>query len=237
MSDFKKQWVSGNKVSLADKFRNSLFPGKIKPKVDNMMRILDLHSSKLKMTRDKFQKKEAIIFNQIVECNSRRDTLTANVLANELAQMRKITAMISYYYVIVEKSLLRIETVNDMGDLTVALSPMFKTVKKMKGSLSNIVPEANAELNQLGDLMGEIVDEDRLTADEPAKFEVKDELAEQILSEASLVADQNNSLPSLDTVESEIPSISSVTAPHVKKVDEDEDSDDDVSGLSNLFGE
>ena len=66
MSDFKKQWVSGNKVSLADKFRNSLFPGKIKPKVDNMMRILDLHSSKLKMTRDKFQKKEAIIFNQIV---------------------------------------------------------------------------------------------------------------------------------------------------------------------------
>ena len=237
MSDFKKQWVSGNKVSLADKFRNSLFPGKIKPKVDNMMRILDLHSSKLKMTRDKFQKKEAIIFNQIVECNSRRDTLTANVLANELAQMRKITAMISYYYVIVEKSLLRIETVNDMGDLTVALSPMFKTVKKMKGSLSNIVPEANAELNQLGDLMSEIVDEGRLTADEPAKFEVKDELAEQILSEASLVADQNNSLPSLDTVESEIPSISSVTAPPVKKVDEDEDSDDDVSGLSNLFGE
>ena len=62
MSDFKKQWVSGNKVSLADKFRNSLFPGKLKPKVDNMMRILDLHSSKLKMTRDKFQKKEAIIF-------------------------------------------------------------------------------------------------------------------------------------------------------------------------------
>ena len=240
MSDFKKQWVSGNKVSLADKFRNSLFPGKLKPKVDNMMRILDLHSSKLKMTRDKFQKKEAIIFNQIVECNSRRDTLTANVLANELAQMRKITAMISYYYIIVEKSLLRIETVNNMGDLTVALSPMFKTVKKMKGSLSNIVPEANAELNQLGDLMGEIVDEDRLTADEPAKFEVKDELAEQILSEASLVADQadqNNSLPSLDTVESEIPSISSVTAPPVKKVDEDEDSDDDVSGLSNLFGE
>ena len=237
MSDFKKQWVSGNKVSLADKFRNSLFPGKLKPKVDNMMRILELHSSKLKMTKDKFQKKEAIIFNQIVECNLRRDTLTANVLANELAQMRKITAMISYYYVIVEKSLLRIETVNNMGDLTVALSPMFKTVKKMKGSLSNIVPEANAELNQLGDLMSEIVDEDRLTADEPAKFEVKDELAEQILSEASLVADQNNSLPSLDTVESEIPSISSVTAPPVKKVDEDEDSDDDVSGLSNLFGE
>ena len=237
MSDFKKQWVSGNKVSLADKFRNSLFPGKLKPKVDNMMRILELHSSKLKMTKDKFQKKEAIIFNQIVECNLRRDTLTANVLANELAQMRKITAMISYYYVIVEKSLLRIETVNDMGDLTVALSPMFKTVKKMKGSLSNIVPEANVELNQLGDLMSEIVDEDRLTADEPAKFEVKDELAEQILSEASLVADQNNSLPSLDTVESEIPSISSVTAPPVKKVDEDEDSDDDVSGLSNLFGE
>ena len=237
MSDFKKQWVSGNKVSLADKFRNSLFPGKLKPKVDNMMRILDLHSSKLKMTRDKFQKKEAIIFNQIVECNSRRDTLTANVLANELAQMRKITAMISYYYVIVEKSLLRIETVNDMGDLTVALSPMFKTVKKMKGSLSNIVPETNAELNQLGDLMSEIVDEDRLTADDPNKFEVKDELAEQILSEASLVADQNNSLPPLNTVESEIPSISPVTVPHVKKVDEDEDSDDDVSGLSNLFGE
>jgi len=237
MSDFKKQWVSGKKVSLADKFRNSLFPGKLKPKVDNMMRILELQSSKLKMTRDKFQKKEAIIFNQIVECNSRRDTLTANVLANELAQMRKITAMVSYYYVIVEKSLLRIETVNDMGDLTVALSPMFKTVKKMKGSLSNIVPEANAELNQLGDLMSEIVDEDMLTADEPAKFEVKDELAELILSEASLVADQNNSLPSLDTVESDIPSISSVTAPPVKKVDEDEDSDDDVSGLSNLFGE
>ena len=201
------------------------------------MRILDLHSSKLKMTRDKFQKKEAIIFNQIVECNSRRDTLTANVLANELAQMRKITAMISYYYMIVEKALLRIETVNNMGDLTVALSPMFKTVKKMKGSLSNIVPETNAELNQLGDLMSEIVDEDRLTADEPNKFEVKDELAEQILSEASLVADQNNSLPPLDTVESEIPSISPVTVPHVKKVDEDEDSDDDVSGLSNLFGE
>ena len=180
MSDFKKQWVSGNKVSLADKFRNSLFPGKLKPKVDNMMRILDLHSSKLKMPRDKFQKKEAIIFNQIVECNSRLDTLTANVLANELAQMRKITAMISYYYMIVEKALLRIETVNNMGDLTVALSPMFKTVKKMKGSLSNIVPETNAELNQLGDLMSEIVDEDRLTADEPNKFEVKDELAEQI---------------------------------------------------------
>ena len=54
-------------------------------------------------------------------------------------------------------------------------------------------------------------------------------------SEASLVADQNNSLPPIDTVESEIPSISPVTVPPVKKVDEDEDSDDDVSGLSNLL--
>ena len=59
------------------------------------------------------------------------------------------------------------------------------------------------------------------------------------MSEASLVADQNNSLPPLNTVESEIPSISPVTVPHVKKVDEDEDSDDDVSGyqicLANKF--
>ncbi len=55
---------------------------------------------------------------------------TAKALANELAQMRKTSSMMGNMRLSLEKTQLRLTTVNSVGDTIVAMRPAVDTMKQ-----------------------------------------------------------------------------------------------------------
>jgi division protein CdvB (Snf7/Vps24/ESCRT-III family) len=88
-----------------------------------------------------------------------------------------------------EKVLLRLETIRDVGDLVVAMAPVIGVVRAVKSSLAGILPDAERELGELADVLGGLVsDMGELTGYSPT-MEASEE-AQKILEEAMTIAEQ-----------------------------------------------
>ena len=139
---------------------------------------------------ERFSKRDEAIFKRIVKSCSTHDTLRANVLANELAEIRKVEKMLMQAKLALESISLRLKTVSELGDIVTVLTPAVSVLNNIKSRMTNIVPEADKELGDVGKLLTEIVSSTSQTNGLPVNFEVANEEAAKILEEAASVAEQ-----------------------------------------------
>jgi len=160
----------------------------LKPRVESTIKGLNRPISKLDSTVNQLSEKERKIFNRIVQAKQNGDIRTAKALANELAQMRKTSSMIGNMKLSVEKTQLRLTTVNSVGDAIVAMRPAVDTMKAVVPAMNKIMPQASAELESMGNLLGDMmprsIGEDFAFADYGASGQETD----SILQEAVVVA-------------------------------------------------
>ena len=204
MSNFKKHWIKERKVSISDRIKEGVSPsGPLRPKIDDVSRALDFQVAKLNAAGKKLKDKETSIFNQLVESNEKRDIPRSNILANELAQIRKTSVTIDSSNAALEQLSIRMKTIQNFGDVAVALSPVFGTIRKIQSGLSGIVPQATEEFTEIGDLVNDLMTDAGEMGGNPMKFEANNEEAERILAEASVMAEKKmrDSLPSIPTEE------------------------------------
>ena len=87
-----------------------------------------------------------------------------------------------------EKTQLRLTTVNSVGDAIVAMRPAVDTMKVVVPAMSNVMSQASDEIgsmgNMLGDMMPSSIGEDFSSADSGASSQETD----SILQEAAAVA-------------------------------------------------
>ena len=56
-----------------------------------------------------------------------------------------------------EQIKLRLDTVSELGDVVVTLSPCMSIIKGLSPSLSGIMPEANASMQDLSEILGDVM--------------------------------------------------------------------------------
>ena len=56
-----------------------------------------------------------------------------------------------------EQVKLRLDTVSELGDVVVTLSPCMSIIKGLSPSLSGIMPEANASMQDLSQILGDVM--------------------------------------------------------------------------------
>lgn len=206
MSDFKKQWVKERKASLPDRIREGISPsGPLRPKIDTVGRALDIQIAKLNSANKKIKDKETSLFNQLVESNEKRDIQRSNILANELAQLRKTSTTIHSSNAALEQLSLRMKTIQSFGDIAVALSPAFTTIRRIQSSLSGIVPQATEEFTEIGSLVSDLMTDAGEMGGTPMNIEASNDEAEKILAEAHVMAEKKvkDALPGIPAEESE----------------------------------
>ncbi|NIM25206.1 MAG: hypothetical protein GTN35_06050, partial [Nitrososphaeria archaeon] len=81
----------------------------------------------------------------------------AKAYASELAQVRKMKNMVSGAKLSMEQVQLRLSTVSELGDVVVTLSPAMSLIKGLSSSLSGIMPEANASMQDLSSILGDVL--------------------------------------------------------------------------------
>jgi division protein CdvB (Snf7/Vps24/ESCRT-III family) len=191
MTSFDKNWARQDTASFTDKIKDSVKPqGALKPRIQTAVNKLQLQISKMDSMLSKLHERDAQLFKRIVAAMQQHDTSASRVLSNELAEIRKVSKMLSNARMALEQVQLRLTTIHDLGDAMVAIGPAMSTMKGLKSSLGRFMPEADAELNAmtqtLGGLMMDSLAGDAFSIDS----ETSNEETDKILQEASAVAEQ-----------------------------------------------
>ena len=182
--------------SISQKVINRVKPEEpLKNKVDFAQKKLQFQISKLEGINEKLQKKHDMIFEKIVNAQRNNKTGYAHAYAGELTQVRKMKNMVSGAKLSMEQIKLRLDTVSELGDVVVTLSPCMSIIKGLGPSLRGIMPEANASMQDLSQILGDVMSGSSLSTGDSLSVGAEtnaDTLA--ILEEAhSIIAGQTKS--------------------------------------------
>jgi division protein CdvB (Snf7/Vps24/ESCRT-III family) len=139
----------------------------------------------------KLNERDASLFRRVVDSMQRHDAESAKVLSNELAEVRKISKTLGQAKMALEQVSMRLSTIHELGDAMVALGPAMSTIKNLKPSLGRFVPGADAEINNMQNLLGGIMMESMQSSGLGVELNTgSGGDIDQIMMEASAVAEQ-----------------------------------------------
>ena len=157
-------WNKTDRESISQKVISKVKPDEpLKNKIDFAQRKLQSQISKLEVINEKLKRKHDMIFEKIVNAQRNNRNIYAQAYAGELTQVRKMKNMISGAKLSMEQVKLRLDTVSELGDVVVTLSPCMSIIKGLSPSLSGIMPEANASMTDLSQILGDVMSGSSIT--------------------------------------------------------------------------
>jgi division protein CdvB (Snf7/Vps24/ESCRT-III family) len=151
-------WSKNGNEGLSQKVFDKVKPGApIKNKIDNAQKKLELQIIKLGSISEKLQKKNDHIFEKIVKAQRSNNHAYAKAYATELQEIRKMNNMVNNAKLSMEQINIRLNTVSELGDVVVTLSPCMSVIKGLGVSLGGIMPQANSSMQDLSKILGDVL--------------------------------------------------------------------------------
>src|ERR1051325_9348080 len=197
------KWNEPQSESMTNKLFDRLKPqDPLKPRIEEAQNKLQMQVSKLEKISNKLEEKDKLIFNRVVQSLQNHDSYYAKILSNELSQVRKMSKMVNSAKLAFEQIQLRLNTVTELGDVVVALSPAMSVIKGIQGGLSSMIPQADQSFGQISDLLGNIMSgSSQISSAEivPGGELTFDDEAIKIIEEASAIVEEStrDKLPAL----------------------------------------
>ena len=190
MSQFSGNWDQKKGPGLGEKLRvrvNQSEP--LKPRLDQANRQIQAVVGRLDATLAKIRDKDTTLFNKMVSSVQKHDSARASIYANELAELRKMNRMVTQSRLALEQIMLRLNTITDMGDIVTTLAPATSIVGSLRQSLTGMMPEAENGMSEISSMLSGILVDAGSVSGSSLNFEVANEEAERVLSEAAAVAE------------------------------------------------
>ena len=117
---------------------------------------------KLAALDEKLRRKEQGIFERIVSATKSNDHAHARMYASELAEVRKILRIVDNAKLSLEQIRIRLDTISEMGDIVVTLTPCMAVIKDVSASVGGLIPEANSSIGDLSRILGEVLSDSQV---------------------------------------------------------------------------
>jgi len=154
----QNSWNKADGESISQKVMGKVKPDEpLKNRIDFAQKKLESQITKLSGINEKLQTKHDKIFEKIVNAQRNNKTAYAQAYAGELTQVRKMKNMVSGAKLSMEQVKLRLSTVSELGDVVVTLSPCMSIIKGLAPSLNGLMPEANASMQDLSQILGDVM--------------------------------------------------------------------------------
>jgi division protein CdvB (Snf7/Vps24/ESCRT-III family) len=190
---FSKKWgeKEEQQASFGKKVKKAFHPATpLKPQLDYAVKRMEAQIQRMDQTGDRFLERDKSMFAKIVEAYSRHDLQHANVLANELAEIRKMEKTVINARLALEQIALRLRTVTELSGMVSTLAPAVGVLRNIRTAISGVLPYAGKELEQIGTILGGIVMDAGQTTGLSLNFEASNSDAQKILTEAATIAEQ-----------------------------------------------
>ena len=162
----------------------------LKEKILHAIYRLQTQLSKLEETSAKLHQRDKEMFERCVGAKAAGDDARAAIYANECAEIRKMAKIILLSQLAIEKVILRLQTIEDVGDLLVQMAPVVGIIKETKGKLSGIIPEVAYELEEINKMLDNTLLETGKTIPQEVPEETVSNEAKKVLEEAAALAEQ-----------------------------------------------
>ena len=191
MTSFSNQWNKEAKKDPTERIRESLRTQKpLKPTMETAKNRLGIQTQKLDTLLEKLKSKDRTLFDQIVTHLQNHDSQQSKMLSNELSQVRRTIKTISQLKMSLEQVHMRLESTIDIGDALTALKPAVGTLSKVKTGLTGLMPNVDTELGEISDVFSDIMVNANSTSDIGFALNPSGGDMNNILAEASIVAEQ-----------------------------------------------
>jgi division protein CdvB (Snf7/Vps24/ESCRT-III family) len=181
-----KNW-SGfkNGLSLSEKVLDKVKPGiALKNRLESSQKQLQSQITRLEETQKKLQAKHDYIFKKIVDAKLSRNESRAKSYAIELLEHKKVKNMIGNAKLAMEQIQLRLNTVSELGDIVVTLSPCMSLIKGLTPQISGMMPNLNASMQDLSNMLGDMISTSSLSTEHEFTTEQNNQDISTILDEA-----------------------------------------------------
>ena len=192
MVSFTDKWNAlKNNEKLSQAFMGRVKPeAPLKNRLDTAQKKLQLQIAKLAEIDTKLQQKNNMIFEKIVDSKKTNNETYAKVYANELAESRKHQKMVNNAKLSMEQIQIRLNTVSELGDVVVTLSPCMSLIKGLSTSLGGMMPSVSDSMQDLSTMLGDIVTGSSITHDGSlGQIESTNSDAQSILEEAQSIVE------------------------------------------------
>ena len=192
MVSFSDKWNAlKNNEKLSQAFMGRVKPeAPLKNRLDTAQKKLQLQITKLAEIDTKLQQKNNMIFEKIVDSKKTNNETYAKVYANELAEIRKHQKMVNNAKLSMEQIQIRLNTVSELGDVVVTLSPCMSLIKGLSTSLGGMMPNVSDSMQDLSNMLGDIVTGSSITHDGSlGQIESTNSDAQSILEEAQSIVE------------------------------------------------
>jgi division protein CdvB (Snf7/Vps24/ESCRT-III family) len=176
----------------------------LKKQIKIVLQRIEIQKQKLNNAQSRFEKRDATLFKRTVKALSERDTMRANVLAGELAEIRKVEKMLMHSSLALESVSLRLNTVSELGDAVAIIAPAAGVLNNIRSGMAGVFPDADRELESIGTLLTDIVSSTNQSTGIPVNIGTASLEAEKILEDAEEAAERR--------LKEKLPEISTATA-------------------------
>lgn len=186
-----KDWDRESREPILSRINAKLHKGApLKERITQTVYRLKVQLNRLEGANLRTQQHDRELFNKCVAAQLAKDNARASMYANECAELRKIAKITLRSQLALEQVMLRMETIQEFGDVAALMGPISGVVGSIKSQVSGVLPEVGYELGEIGDTLNSVVMEVGQTSGQSFDFEASSEEASKIMTEANTIAEQ-----------------------------------------------
>ncbi|MFQ5761621.1 MAG: Snf7 family protein [Candidatus Bathyarchaeia archaeon] len=187
-----KNWDDAAKKSLVSKIEDKmkLSRSSLKERIVHAVYRLETQLTKLQQTSARLQQRDKEMFERCVGARLDHDEGHAVIYANECVEIRKMAKVILASELALERVILRLKTIEEVGDVLVQMAPVVGVVRETKGKLSGIIPEVSNELEDINSILSDALLETGEATAPHTTLEAATEEARNVLEEAAAKAEE-----------------------------------------------
>jgi division protein CdvB (Snf7/Vps24/ESCRT-III family) len=210
MADLIKTWENSTQPSTFSKLTSAMRkPQPLRERISFTIYKLKVQQGRLEQAYQRMQTHYNGLFRRCTNAVLAKDSARASIYANECAEIRKMCQTILRGQFAIEQVVLRLETVEEFGDIAVEMNPVANVINSIKGNLAGVVPEVSYRLGEIGNTLTDLVmDSGRVTATSWNVITSGEE-AEKILEDANAIAEQK--------MKERFPTLPATTLPSLEK--------------------
>jgi division protein CdvB (Snf7/Vps24/ESCRT-III family) len=193
MSKFEKNWKPAQSSgSFGQKTRETIRgPQPLKPQIQKATGQLNQEVHRLDGALSRLKQRETSIFKKTVAAVQQHDEQTSKAYSNELAEVKKMTKIVTQSKIALEQITMRLQTVTDVGDFAATLAPAIGVVRSVRQTLGQAMPDAQSALGDIGtELSSMMTDVGGLSGINIFTGGESSEEADKIMAEAAAIAEK-----------------------------------------------
>ena len=197
------------RTPFSKKLKEAIRPTPMKRRISECLFKLKVQTRKLERTSYHMQQRDQALYGKCVLAVQSKNNELASMYANECAELRKMAKVVLHSQLALEQVTLRLETVNEFGEVAYTMIPVASVVRTLKSQLEGVMPEVSMELSQVNETLEGLAMEVGETTESTFDLSASTEESQKILTEANFVAEQKMKerfpeLPPIPTSEAHI---------------------------------